>query len=113
MRENALEQITQMVRRENVGVPPQVQFLDARRAVEQRPVTGPFSQDRLDVGRLHAVALGDVLVAPQNVHNDSQNGKWMYTLMPSVALDAENASETLARQRASENVSASQYGTVG
>ena len=37
----------------------------------------------------------------------------MYTLMPSLALDAENASETLARQRASENVSASQYGTVG
>jgi hypothetical protein len=50
---------------------------------------------------------------PQNVHSDSQNGKWMYMLMPSVALDAENASDTLVRQRASENVSASQYGTVG
>ena len=65
VREDALEQIAQMVRREKRrGAAPQVQFLDARRAVEQRPVTGPFRQDRLDVGRLHAVALGDVLVAP-------------------------------------------------
>ncbi len=64
MREDALEQITQMVRREKRrGAAPQVQLLDARRAVEQRPVTGPFRQDRLDVRRLHAVALGDVLVA--------------------------------------------------
>ena len=55
---------------------------------------------------------------PQEAHAEANEappaaGRTTATIIADYDLDAENASETLARQRASENVSASQYGTVG
>ena len=57
---------------------------------------------------------------PQEAHPEAHEAppaagtkRTMATIIADYDLDAENASDTLARQRSSEKESASQYGTVG